>query len=197
MLDEVSGPNAAKAIPIGKPGVRQSRDLQSLFTVFYQCKSDRLGSCRPHTHNTTQGDGTDVMEARSLRVRCEAVEDVFAVVDLRALWAAAAKTDLFHESAAVRTHSSDSSAKEDIIAVVRLTQRHAHADVRVLHHPGKLFEAYLPVSIQICFHDRLVHNLLQLLVFEIAAHHHLQHDEQFTIRDIAVTINIVDLEREP
>ena len=38
--------------------------------------------------------------------------------------------------------------------------------------------------------------LLQLLVFQITPNHHLQHDEQFPIADVAVAINVVHLEGE-
>lgn len=41
-----------------------------------------------------------------------------------------------------------------------LTQSHAHADVCVLHHLGKLLKANLAVLVQIRLHDGLVHDLL-------------------------------------
>jgi hypothetical protein len=50
--------------------------------------------------------------------------------------------------------------------------------------------------IQIRLHNRLIDNLLQLLIFQVAAHHHLQHDEQLPIADIPVSVNIVDFECE-
>jgi hypothetical protein len=34
------------------------------------------------------------------------------------------------------------------------------------------------------------------LILQITANHHLQHDEQFSIADVPVSVNIVDLERE-
>lgn len=37
--------------------------------------------------------------------------------------------------------------------------------------------------------------LLQLLVLEITTNHHLQHNKQFTIANVPIAINIVDLER--
>lgn len=48
--------------------------------------------------------------------------------------------------------------------------------------------------IQIGLHDRFIYNLLQLLILQIAPHHHLQHDEQLSITDVAVTVDIVDFE---
>jgi hypothetical protein len=40
-------------------------------------------------------------------------------------------------------------------------------------------------------------NLLQLLVLQIAPHHHLQHNEQLSIANVPIPIDIVYLEREP
>lgn len=39
--------------------------------------------------------------------------------------------------------------------------------------------------------------LLQLLILQIAPHHHLQHDEQFPIAYVSIPIDIVDLECKP
>jgi hypothetical protein len=37
--------------------------------------------------------------------------------------------------------------------------------------------------------------LLQLLILEIATNHHLQHNEQLTIANVPIAVNIIDLER--
>lgn len=79
----------------------------------------------------------------------------------------------------------------------RRTQSHAHANVRVLHHLRELLEADFPVPIFVCLHNRLVDNLLQLLILQVTAHHHLQHNEKLSIADVAITIDVVDLEGEP
>ena len=76
------------------------------------------------------------------------------------------------------------------------TQRHAHRYVGVLNHLRKLFEADFSVAIQVRFHDGLVHDLLQLLIFQITAHHHLEYNEQLAIGYVAITINVVNFERE-
>jgi hypothetical protein len=39
-------------------------------------------------------------------------------------------------------------------------------------------------------------HLLQLLILQIASHHHLQHNEQLAIADVPIAIDIVHLERE-
>lgn len=106
------------------------------------------------------------------------------------------------------------------------TQSHAHRHVGVLHHLLELLEADLAVLVLIRLHDRLVDNLahttrqqsqsrvlqntlsipsypilsrthlLQLLVLQIAPDHHLEHDEQLAIANVAVAIDVVDLERK-
>lgn len=40
-------------------------------------------------------------------------------------------------------------------------------------------------------------NLLQLLILQIAPHHHLQHDEQLAVTDEAVSIDVIDLKGKP
>ena len=77
-----------------------------------------------------------------------------------------------------------------------LTQSHAHGDVRISHHFRKFLEADLAVVVEIRFHDGLVDNLLQLLVLQIAAHHHFEHDEQFPVADVPVSVDVVDFERK-
>lgn len=39
-------------------------------------------------------------------------------------------------------------------------------------------------------------DLLQLLILQVASHHHLQHDEQFPVADVSIPIDVIDLERE-
>lgn len=75
--------------------------------------------------------------------------------------------------------------------------RHAIADIRVLNHLGKFLEADATIAVEICFHDGLVDNLLQLLVLQVLTHHHLEHNEQLAVGNVSVAVNVVDLEREP
>jgi len=82
------------------------------------------------------------------------------------------------------------------------------------YHLSKLFEVQFAVTISICFHYRLVHYLLQLLVLkskvdwliftedchrqtdlQVVPHHHLQYQEQLAVRYVSVAIHIVNLER--
>ena len=39
--------------------------------------------------------------------------------------------------------------------------------------------------------------MLELIVLQITAHHHLQHYEELAIADVSVAIYVVDLEGEP
>ena len=59
---------------------------------------------------------------------------------------------------------------------------------------AELFEVDFSVSVLVCEEDGLIHDLLQLSVCEVSAHHHLQHLEQFPIRDEAIFVHVVDLE---
>ena len=82
-------------------------------------------------------------------------------------------------------------------------------------HLRKLLKTEFAVSVFVCFHDGFVHDLLQLRVLqpkivspdtimgllygtnlEVAPNHHLQHQEQLSVRDVAVSVHIVDLERD-
>lgn len=44
--------------------------------------------------------------------------------------------------------------------------------------------------------DCSVNQLLQLHVIEVVSNHHLEHCKELSVRDVAVTINIVNLECE-
>lgn len=101
-----------------------------------------------------------------------------------------------------------------VVGLGKHTQCHAHRDIRILDHFREFLEADLTIVVQVGFHDCLVNDLcrsviifrawtsralahlLQLLILEIASDHHLEHDEQFTIADVAVSIDVVHLERE-
>lgn len=48
-----------------------------------------------------------------------------------------------------------------------------------------------------CEAAKVVVDLLQLLVLQVAPNHHLQHDKQFAVADVSISIDVVDLEREP
>lgn len=96
------------------------------------------------------------------------------------------------------------------------TESHAHGDIGVFHHLGEFLEADLAIAVKVGLHDGLVDDLtrnmsaiwgaqrppsnlaylLQLLVLEVASDHHLEDNEQLTIADVAVTVNVVNLECE-
>lgn len=62
---------------------------------------------------------------------------------------------------------------------LELIQGHAHRDIRVLDHLGKLLEADLAVAVQVGLHDGLVDNLrwistvLERVALVLCAHTHL------------------------
>ena len=58
---------------------------------------------------------------------------------------------------------------------------HLGVDVSASHHLAKLLKADLSVIVLVVEKDRLVHNLLKLALFQIVAHHHLQHLEQLPV----------------
>ena len=105
--------------------------------------------------------------------------------------------------------------------VLKLVQGHAHGYICVLDHLGELLEADLAIAVQVRLHDGLVHDLrqglaggsfrfhkssplccvcvaylLQLLVLQVAADHHLEHNEQLAVADEAIAVNVVDAERK-
>lgn len=94
--------------------------------------------------------------------------------------------------------------------------------VSVAHHVAELLERDLAVLVLVGEQDGLVHDLLQLRVLQVVAHHHLQHLqqatlavttllvpsppsdtlrhtylEQFSVGDKPVVVHVVDTEREP
>lgn len=60
---------------------------------------------------------------------------------------------------------------------------------------AELLKRDLSVAVRVSIDDRLVDDLLKLRIFEIVADHHLEHLEQLAIRNIAVTIDVIDLKR--
>ena len=65
--------------------------------------------------------------------------------------------------------------------------------------PHTKFYHHSPISTniyQICLDNCSIHQLLQLQISQVVPHHHLQHCEKFSIGDVAILINIIDLERK-
>lgn len=69
-------------------------------------------------------------------------------------------------------------------------------DVQVLDHFGKLLEANFAIHVFISLDDSSVNELLKLDIVQIATNHHFEHLEQFSVRNIPVIVNIIDLESE-
>ncbi len=64
--------------------------------------------------------------------------------------------------------------------------------VRVSHDLAELLEVDLSVVVLVGEEDGLVHDLLQLRVLQVGAHHHLEHLEQLAVADEAVVVDVVD-----
>ena len=67
-------------------------------------------------------------------------------------------------------------------------------NIHVLDHVAELLEADLSVHVLVSFNDFAIHQLLQLHIGKIATNHHLQHPEEFTIRDVSIVVDVIDLE---
>ena len=69
-------------------------------------------------------------------------------------------------------------------------------DVKVADHNTELLEGNLAVEIGVSLNDGTVNKLLQLSVVQVVSHHHLEHLEEFAIRDEAIIVDVIDLESE-
>ena len=61
---------------------------------------------------------------------------------------------------------------------------------------AELFKRDLPIEIFIGFDDSAIDQLLKLHIVQVTADHHLQHSEQFTVRNEPVIVDVINLERE-
>lgn len=59
-------------------------------------------------------------------------------------------------------------------------------------HGAELLEGHPAVSVRVGADDAFIHHLLQLLVLQVGAHHHLQHLEELPVGDEAVFVHVVD-----
>ena len=71
-----------------------------------------------------------------------------------------------------------------------LPSRSKSASMMVLSTICQLISTILANSINTTY-------LLQLLVLQVAPHHHLQHNKQLAVTDVPVAINVVDTEGKP
>ena len=69
-------------------------------------------------------------------------------------------------------------------------------DVQVADHHTEFAEGDLTVEIGVRLHNGPVDELLQLHVVQVAADHHLEHLEELAVRDEAIVVDVVDLERK-
>ena len=69
-------------------------------------------------------------------------------------------------------------------------------NVQIFDHLAELFKRDLAVEVFVCLDDGTVHKLLQLDIVQVVADHHLEHLEQFTVGNVPVIVDVVDLEGE-
>lgn len=73
---------------------------------------------------------------------------------------------------------------------------HLFVNVSVANHGAELVERYLAILVAVGEEDRLVDDLLQLRVFQVVAHHHLEDLEELSVGDEPVIVHVVDAESE-
>eukprot|EP00918_Siedleckia_nematoides_P104032 GHVU01226912.1.p2 GENE.GHVU01226912.1~~GHVU01226912.1.p2 ORF type:complete len:117 (+),score=14.58 GHVU01226912.1:742-1092(+) len=64
------------------------------------------------------------------------------------------------------------------------------------HHVVELLVGDEAVAVLVGLNDCAVDELLQLLVGEVVADHHLHDGEEFPVRDVSVLLDVVDVEGE-
>ena len=69
-------------------------------------------------------------------------------------------------------------------------------DVKVADHNAELLEGNLAVEISVGLNDGTIDELLQLGVVQVVTNHHLEHLEEFAVRDEAIIVDVIDLESE-
>ena len=69
-------------------------------------------------------------------------------------------------------------------------------DIEVLDHIAELSEGYFAVKVLIGLHDGAINELLELSIVQVVTHHHLEDLEELTVRDIAIVVDVVNLEGE-
>jgi len=74
---------------------------------------------------------------------------------------------------------------------------HLLVDVRVADDAAELLEVDAAVVVLVGEKDCLVHNLLELRVLQIVAHHHFQHLEQLPIGYVAVVVYVIYSKGKP
>ena len=69
-------------------------------------------------------------------------------------------------------------------------------NIKILDHLSKLLETNLAIVVLVCLNDSSVNQLLKLNIVKIGTDHHFEDLEKFTIADVAVIVDIIDLESE-
>ena len=69
-------------------------------------------------------------------------------------------------------------------------------DIKVLDHFGEFLKADLAVHVLVGLDDGAVDQLLQLYVIQVVADHHLEHGKELTVRDVAIIVDVINLESE-
>lgn len=69
-----------------------------------------------------------------------------------------------------------------------------HSPQRAWTYCTELFKGYPAVPVLVCVYNGFVHDLLELCVLQVVAHHHLQDLEELAVGDVAVLVHVVDPE---
>ena len=69
-------------------------------------------------------------------------------------------------------------------------------DVKVTDHNAELLEGNLAVEVGVGLNDGTIDELLQLSIVQVVTNHHLEHLEEFAVRDEAIIVDVIDLESE-
>ena len=67
-------------------------------------------------------------------------------------------------------------------------------NVQILNHIGKLLEANLAIKVLVRLDNGAVDQLLELNIIQIVTDHHFDYGEQLTIGNIAIVVDVVNLE---
>ena len=73
---------------------------------------------------------------------------------------------------------------------------HLFVNVCVSYDFAELFKVDFPVLVLVGEEDGLVHDLLELGVLQVGAHHHFEDLKQLAVADVAVVVDVVNSGRE-
>ena len=66
--------------------------------------------------------------------------------------------------------------------------------IQIFDHIAELRERNFSIEVSISFNDSSINQLLQLDIIQIVSNHHFEHCKQLSIWDVAVIVDIINLE---